>query len=129
MIESASVQWIESDKGLYHVCAWTDTALIVGFPQESTVISSAFDALIIRRDPVGFEPEIVSLEHAEQTFSVTGTRPCSSVLYERTFETLIAALPLISQEWVEWSEFVASLYTCAMLKSIADESPPILFIP
>lgn len=133
MIETASVQWIESSAGLFHVCAWTDTALIVGFPQASAVIESAFDALIIRRDPIGFEPEIVSLEHVDQTFCVTDTRDipyCSGVLYERTFQTLMAALPLISEEWVEWTEFVRSLYNEAMLESIeAGDNPPILFIP
>tara|TARA_R110000751_G_scaffold61663_2_gene127930 strand:- start:1560 stop:1982 length:423 start_codon:yes stop_codon:yes gene_type:complete len=133
MIETASVQWIESSSGLFHVCAWTDTALIVGFPQASAEISTTFDALIIRRDPIGFEPEIVSLEHTDQTFCVTSSRDiplCHGVLYERTFETLMAALPLISEEWVEWSAFVTSLYNEAMLESIeAGESPPILFIP
>ena len=68
--EDAIVEWIKSEEGYYHACAFTENALIMGFPQKSRNLWPNFGALIIKRQPVGGEPEIVALENQGDTFKV-----------------------------------------------------------
>jgi len=119
--EQADVEWVQSKKGFYHVCAFTENALIMGFPQKKPEVWPTFGALIIRRSPVGVEPEIVALKNEGDTFKVVKTYTLDdpqSNLYDWSFQTLNLALPMIVREWEEWAPYIHKLFESALIEGV-----------
>jgi len=118
--ENAIVEWIESGEGYYHACAFTENALIMGFPQKKRQIWPTFGALIIKREPVGIEPEVVALFHEGDTFRVVkryDLDDTESDVYDWAYQTLMVSLPRIVREWAEWSPFIGGLFQEALIKN------------
>lgn len=117
--EDAIVEWIKSEEGYYHACAFTENALIMGFPQKSRNLWPNFGALIIKRQPVGGEPEIVALENQGDTFKVVKKYDllnASDCVYDWSFQSLTVSLARIVREWEEWAPFIAKLFNDAILE-------------
>jgi len=119
--ELADVEWLKSEDGFYHICAVTEKALIMGFPQKTPEMWPTFGALIIRRSPVGVEPEIVALKNEGETFKVIRTYTLEETeghLYDWSFQTLNLALPLIVREWEEWAPYIHKLFESALIEGV-----------
>jgi len=119
--ELADVEWIESDQGYYHVCAFTENALIMGFPQKDRQMWPTFGALIIRRSPVGGEPQAVALVNEGDTFKVVKTYDLddeATRIYDWSFQTLTLALPIVVREWKEWAPYIHKLFESALIEGV-----------
>jgi len=113
------IEWIKSDEGYYHLCAFAEGALIAGFPQKTPTMSPTFGALIIKRKPVGVEPEVVALRHNGETFDIIKKYTLfddSGDLYDWAYQSLLVSLPHIVRAWSEWAPFVADLFHEAIIE-------------
>lgn len=113
------IEWIKSDEGYYHLCAFAEGALIAGFPQKTPTMSPTFGALIIKREPVGVEPEVVALRHNGETFDIIKKYTLfddSGDLYDWAYQSLLVSLPHIVRTWSEWAPFVADLFHEAIIE-------------
>lgn len=120
--ETAVVEWLESEEGFFHACAFTENALIVGFPQLTPHLWPNFGALIIKRQPVGGEPEVVALESDNSTFKIVkryDLTEASECVCDWSFQSLMLSLPRIVREWEEWTPFIGNLFNEALLQKAA----------
>jgi hypothetical protein len=114
------IEWVKSDEGFFHLCAFSDSALIMGFPQRTPTMQTTFGALIIRRRPIGVEPDVVALQHNGSGFDVVKSYEIlntSGDLYDWAHQSLLVSLPYIMQNWGEWGIFLDDL----MSEALADD--------
>ena len=113
------IEWIKSDEGFYHLCALAENALIMGFPQKTPTMQTTFGALIIKRRPIGIEPEVVALQHNGESFDVIKSYEILSTsgdLYDWAYQSLLVSLPRIIQDWDEWAVFIGGLVLDAIVE-------------
>lgn len=113
--------WIENFTGGYHLFGQCPNSMVVGFAQDDSEIKERFFALIIRRAPVGKEPEIVELAADDTSFYVvarhTGWCP-SHELFNDAHDALIQCLPRMASQWTEWKGFVRKLLDEAITEAV-----------
>ena len=117
--ERTTVEWVESAEGYFHARAFTENTLIMGFPQKKREMWPTFGALIIKREPVGVEPEVVALFHEDDTFRVVkryDLDDTESDVYDWAYQTLMVSLPRIVREWEEWAPFIGGLFQEALIE-------------
>jgi len=114
------IEWIKSDEGYYHLCAFAEGALIAGFPQKTPTMSPTFGALIIKRKPVGVEPEVVALRHNGETFDIIKKYTIfddSGDMYDWAYQSLlVTSSPISSRRGASGAPFVADLFHEAIIE-------------
>jgi hypothetical protein len=114
------IEWIEnSATGFFHAYAYSDSAIIMGFPQKEPLMWDTFGALIILRKPIGVEPKCVALEARKGTFKIVKEYVIAeedSDVYDYAYQALTVALPCVLDEWDEWIPFLRDLTLDAILE-------------